>query len=91
MKDYNKLYILDCGCSGVPRPALEHQSWCPLRLSFFGAPSEWGVAKYGEKRTYKGVIYEYGITWKPIQDIKMIRKEKLKQIDKNNNENTENN
>jgi hypothetical protein len=79
---------LPCGCSGQPRPSLEHNESCPRRLGFFGAPPEWGIGKSGEKRIYQGRVFQYTcMSWQPIfNDIKYLRTEKLKKIEENGKE-----
>ena len=80
---------LPCGCQGLPRPTLEHNVNCPRRLSFWGAPSEWGVGKYGEKRVYQGSVFVYtSVSWRPtFENIRDLRKEKLLKIKENGKEN----
>ena len=56
-------------CSKENFPALEHDNGCPQRISFYGAPSEWGLGMRGQVRQHgeKYFIWEMGIqTWKPI-------------------------
>jgi hypothetical protein len=74
--------MLDCGCPGEPRPALEHNESCIRRLTFFGAPFEWGIGKVGEKRVSLGRVFEYTcMSWRPTFDnIKELRKEKIIKI-----------
>lgn len=58
-----------CTClDKTPRTSLEHGRQCPIRISFYGAPGEWGVGFYGELRiTVDGRKFEYtGPTWVPI-------------------------
>lgn len=80
--------LLPCGCDGEPRPSLEHNKNCPLRLSFFGAPAEWGVGKYEEKRIFGKSVYVYTeMSWiidpniNYLDFIKGERKEKIIKID----------
>jgi len=42
--------LSECRCGGQPRIAFEHNINCPRRLSFYGAPWQWGVGKNGEIR-----------------------------------------
>lgn len=85
--------ILSCGCQGHPRPALEHNTSCPIRLGFWGAPSEWGVGKYNEKRVYQGSVFVYtSMSWRKTgqnieEYIREQRKEKLLKIEENGKEN----
>jgi len=78
---------LSCGCHGYPRPALEHNTSCPRRLGFWGAPPEWGVGEYGERRRSDDRLFEYTqMSWKPVhEDIKGIRRNKILEIEKNEN------
>ena len=80
--------LLSC-CKGHPRPALEHNTNCPIRLGFYGAPCEWGVGKIGEKRIYQNRVFEYTyMSWYPtFESIKDLRKEKLLKIEENGKEN----
>lgn len=80
--------LLPCGCEGHPRPALEHNKKCPLRLSFFGAPKEWGMGKYEERRLFNKQVFVYTeMSWivdpnMTQQDIlREERKEKIIKID----------
>lgn len=79
--------MLPCGCDGDDRPVLEHNIECKHRLTFFGAPDNWGPGKYNEIRFNKGRFFIYGYTWMEVidkNDIKKYiienRKQKLKKL-----------
>ena len=85
----NKYPILtECQCGGKPRIAFEHNINCPIRLSFFGADSKWGIGIEGEIRVDDNFIfYIFSNTWVPIdkssKEVKQkLRKEKLNIIQK---------
>lgn len=46
---------LPCGCSGYPRPALEHDRTCEARITFFGGDVKWDTSKlqYRDKNCYQ--------------------------------------
>jgi len=75
----NKI-LTKCECGGEPRPSLYHNKNCPKKLSFYGAPYEWGVGFYNEKRRYKGLVYKYTYTWEPIYSLKKERMKKIKKL-----------
>ena len=79
---------LKCECGGQPRPSLEHNEDCPMRLGFFGGDPYWGVGKIGEKRIRNNQVFEYTcMSWQKIyNDDKYLRKEKLKKIEENGKE-----
>ena len=76
-----------CKCLNKNKPALEHDKDCPKRLSFFGAPAEWGVVNFGDVKTYNNNVFVYTeLTWMLIQDMpaefnRKERKEKIKKIE----------
>jgi hypothetical protein len=53
-------------CGVINKPALEHKQFCPYRLSFYGAPPEWGVGSPDEIRIYNGTAYKFTYTWFPM-------------------------
>ena len=67
--DFTTFPSLPCGCRTHPRPALEHPNLgCPVRLSFYGAPPEWGVGRPGEVRwAMRFYVWNSGqLTWSPL-------------------------
>jgi len=81
--------LSECRCGGQPRIAFEHNINCPRRLSFYGAPWQWGVGKNGEIRMdHNKNYFHFSYTWvlldaslvKEYQ--KNIRKDKLFRIQK---------
>lgn len=76
---------LPCGCNGHPRPAMEHNKECKCRLTFFGAPAEWGVGSMNEIRYVDNMFFIYKHTWEPIfltdaEKIRYKRKKKIEEI-----------
>ena len=84
---------LKCECTGHPRPALEHNIDCPIKLGFYGGNPYWGIGKIGEKRIYHNRVFVYSTqSWQPTREnieeyIREQRKEKLLKIEENGKKN----